>query len=344
MSVVAFIGMGANLGDRLGTLEQALEMIADLAGTKVLMVSRAYETEPWGPGDQPPYANAVAAVRTSLAAPDLLDALHEIEDSLGRVREERYGARTIDLDILLFGDEEWASERLTVPHPRLLEREFTVVPLLEIAHDATLPDGSPVTRDAAVHGKITGVLGTLGAVPPEPAPGDAVMPDVEPGVDSPEILEAAERAVRAPGQPPHRPVVPGDEWVELLGGVQGMLMTQQGSFDLQLKAGVLESVGIPVIIDPPPPLSAPGMPYYGAIEHVRLYVPASYEREARDVLGLPPRSRGREESPSPRPAEPVRDYTASYPRVWRVYALGVAIFTAITLILAFWDTLALLFS
>jgi len=171
MSVDAYIALGANLGDRRQTLIAALRGIDALPGTAVISVSPVYETEPWPDLSQPSYANAVACVRTSLGALELLGALQDIENELGRTRETRYGSRTIDLDILLFGDEAWALPELTVPHPRMLEREFAVRPLLDIAPDVRLPDGTPV-RDAA-HvsvGRIISVLYSISIFGRSPGP------------------------------------------------------------------------------------------------------------------------------------------------------------------------------
>jgi 2-amino-4-hydroxy-6-hydroxymethyldihydropteridine diphosphokinase len=130
----AYIALGSNLGDRAGYLERVLTALRQCEGVEVTRVSPVYETRPvGGPPGQGPYLNAVAEVRTSLAAPDLLDKLLAIERTLGRVRQERDGPRTIDLDLLLYGDLVHADERLTVPHPRLHERLFVLQPLAQLA-------------------------------------------------------------------------------------------------------------------------------------------------------------------------------------------------------------------
>lgn len=157
----AFIGLGANLGDRLATLSRALDAIGELPDTRVAAVSDAVESEPWGVADQPPFANAVALVETSLTPDGLLDGLQRIESTLGRVRTVRNGPRTIDLDILLFGETRIDTPRLTVPHPRLAERAFVVEPLLALAPGVRLPDGTPITRDGARAGRVTGLLGPV---------------------------------------------------------------------------------------------------------------------------------------------------------------------------------------
>ena len=130
----AFVGLGANLGDREGTIRTAAELIG------AARLSTLRETEPWGVVDQPPFLNAVAELETALTARVLLDSLLEVEQELGRVRSgERWGPRTIDLDLLLFGDETIDEPGLTVPHPRLHERLFVLEPLAELAPDAVVP-------------------------------------------------------------------------------------------------------------------------------------------------------------------------------------------------------------
>jgi 2-amino-4-hydroxy-6-hydroxymethyldihydropteridine diphosphokinase len=130
----AYVGLGANLGDREATIRAA---VAALPG--VLAVSSLRETEPVGVTDQPRFLNGVAALETELSARDLLDTLLALERRLGRERRERWGPRTIDLDLLLFGEEAIDEPGLTVPHPRLHERRFALEPLAEIAPDALIP-------------------------------------------------------------------------------------------------------------------------------------------------------------------------------------------------------------
>ncbi|HYY32952.1 MAG TPA: 2-amino-4-hydroxy-6-hydroxymethyldihydropteridine diphosphokinase [Gaiellaceae bacterium] len=136
----AYIGLGSNLGDREMALRQALAGLEELGAVRV---SSVRETEPVGITDQPRFLNAVAELNTELAARDLLDRLLELERTIGRNRtkETRWGPRTIDLDLLLYGDEVIAEPGLTVPHPRLAEREFVLEPLYELAPDLVLPDG-----------------------------------------------------------------------------------------------------------------------------------------------------------------------------------------------------------
>jgi 2-amino-4-hydroxy-6-hydroxymethyldihydropteridine diphosphokinase len=158
---LAFVGLGSNLGDRVATLVGAVRALDSLPGTRVLDVSRAYESEPWGITDQPAFANAVVSIETDLAAGDLLSMMQDIERQLGRVSGVRYGPRAIDLDLLLFGSEVCDTPMMVLPHPWLLHRDFVVTPLLEIAPDAALPDGTRVTREHADAGPVVGDLGPL---------------------------------------------------------------------------------------------------------------------------------------------------------------------------------------
>jgi 2-amino-4-hydroxy-6-hydroxymethyldihydropteridine diphosphokinase len=132
----AVVGFGANLGDRLGTMRAALAELRHVA--RVDRTSHVYATAPIGP-PQPEYLNAAALVRWEGSAEGLLDALLAIEGKLGRVRRERFGPRTVDLDVLWIEGLAVDGERLVVPHPRLAERAFAVVPLLEVAPDARDP-------------------------------------------------------------------------------------------------------------------------------------------------------------------------------------------------------------
>jgi 2-amino-4-hydroxy-6-hydroxymethyldihydropteridine diphosphokinase len=208
-----FVGLGSNLGNRVGLLSQAIGAIADLPETHVVDYSHAYESAPWGVGDQPLFVNAVAWLRTDLRADRLLEYLQEIEARLGRTREVEHGPRTIDLDILLFGEDEWDTENLTVPHPRMAERDFVITPLLEVAPDVLWPEGTPVTRDAVRGGE---VLRDLGPIP-------------DPGI--------------ADGMP-----VVADDWETIGSGV-----TMPPDMGLRFKQLVLEQAGIPFSWDPYPP-------------------------------------------------------------------------------------------
>ena len=141
--VRAYIGLGANLDQPLLQLQQAVAALADIENTAVVAVSAFYGSKPMGPQDQPDYVNAVAALDTNLSAERLLDALQQIEQQQGRQRKaDRWGPRTLDLDILLFGNNVINSNRLTVPHYGMRTREFVLYPLYEIAPALQLPDGT----------------------------------------------------------------------------------------------------------------------------------------------------------------------------------------------------------
>lgn len=135
----AYVGLGANVGPREVTILRAVDLLAAADGVSVVAVSQLRETEPVGVVDQPAFLNAAVAVDTSLDARALLDVLLAIERELGRVRTERWGPRTIDLDLLVFGDETIDEPGLRVPHPRLGERRFALEPLAELAPDLVVP-------------------------------------------------------------------------------------------------------------------------------------------------------------------------------------------------------------
>jgi 2-amino-4-hydroxy-6-hydroxymethyldihydropteridine diphosphokinase len=139
-TTIAYIGLGSNLGDREATLRAALAQLGELPQTKVAAVSGLIETDPVGVVDQPQFVNAVARLETALEPRALLDAMLSIERDLGRDREhaQRWGPRTIDLDLLLFGRRQIDEPGLSVPHPRLLERAFVVEPLREVMLDDEL--------------------------------------------------------------------------------------------------------------------------------------------------------------------------------------------------------------
>ena len=136
----AYIGIGANLGNRYETVARALEMLARRPGVEVLQVSTLRETEPVGYADQPRFLNGAAAVETELDPRALLDELLAVESELGRTRDgPRFGPRTIDLDLLVYGDREVSEPGLTVPHPRLDERAFALEPLAELDPELEIP-------------------------------------------------------------------------------------------------------------------------------------------------------------------------------------------------------------
>jgi len=138
-TVRAYIGLGSNLQNPLQQLCWALQALAALPGSSDLVRSPLYRSEPLGPPGQPPYINAVAGVMTKLPAVELLRALQAIETAQGRVRNERWGPRTLDLDILLYGDSVQTDPQLSIPHPRLAERAFVLYPLADIAPDLVIP-------------------------------------------------------------------------------------------------------------------------------------------------------------------------------------------------------------
>jgi 2-amino-4-hydroxy-6-hydroxymethyldihydropteridine diphosphokinase len=143
--VRAYLGLGSNLGDRLGNLRRAVALLGQRDGIRVLRSSRVFETDPVGP-PQPDYLNAVAEVATSLTARGLLDGCLAVERDIGRVRTDRWGPRVIDVDLLTFDEQRIDEPGLTVPHPRMLERGFVLVPLLELDADPQLPDGRRIAE------------------------------------------------------------------------------------------------------------------------------------------------------------------------------------------------------
>lgn len=140
MSETIYLGLGSNIGDRLGSLTRAVDGLKQ-RDVHLVRSSRVYETDPVGGPAQPDYLNAVIEVETKLEPRDLLRACLEVEDELGRVRGERWGPRTIDIDILVYGDRDVFDPDLVIPHPRMHERAFVLVPLLELEADPVLPGG-----------------------------------------------------------------------------------------------------------------------------------------------------------------------------------------------------------
>lgn len=136
----AWIGLGANLGEAEATLRSAVAALRALPG-RLAGLSSLYRSAPLGPAGQADYLNAVARLDTPLAPHALLAALQAIENANGRVRGVRWGPRTLDLDLLLYGNDRIATADLTVPHPELVHRNFVVIPLLELEAKACLPDG-----------------------------------------------------------------------------------------------------------------------------------------------------------------------------------------------------------
>ncbi|RBP77767.1 2-amino-4-hydroxy-6-hydroxymethyldihydropteridine diphosphokinase [Marinomonas rhizomae] len=142
----AYIGLGSNLKNPVAQLDRAIDTLKKHDDLKNLRVSSIYGSKPVGPQDQPDYINAVARLDTLLSPIELLDLLQSIEQSQRRVRERHWGPRTLDLDLLLYGQETIQLPRLTVPHPFMLERGFVIKPLSDLAPDMLLANGKTVTE------------------------------------------------------------------------------------------------------------------------------------------------------------------------------------------------------
>lgn len=138
-----YLSLGANLGDRAATLAKALIALAACPATELLAVSTSYETAPWGKTDQPAFLNLAAKVATELSPREFLHETQRVETALGRVRHEHWGARTIDIDLLLVPGYTSTTPELTLPHPYLKQRGFVLIPLAEIAPTELL-DGQPI--------------------------------------------------------------------------------------------------------------------------------------------------------------------------------------------------------
>lgn len=141
----AYVGLGANLGSRAETLRRAVELLGDADGVGVLAVSELRETDPVGVVDQPRFLNGAVAIVTTRTPRELLDLLLDIERSLGRVREERWGPRTVDLDLLVYGDKVVDEPGLRVPHPHLHERRFALEPLADLDPELEVPGRGAVS-------------------------------------------------------------------------------------------------------------------------------------------------------------------------------------------------------
>ncbi|GHC68860.1 2-amino-4-hydroxy-6-hydroxymethyldihydropteridine diphosphokinase [Streptomyces cinnamoneus] len=144
----AVISIGSNLGNRLEILQGAIDALEDTPGLRVKAVSPVYETDPWGvePGSQPSYFNAVVLVKTTLPPDSLLERGHAIEEAFERVREERWGARTLDVDIVTYQDVVSDDPGLTLPHPRAHERAFVLVPWYDVDPEAVVPGHGAVAE------------------------------------------------------------------------------------------------------------------------------------------------------------------------------------------------------
>jgi len=146
----AFLGLGANVGDRAGNLREAIRRLAAAEGVNLLRQSRVYETEPIGITDQPQFLNMVVEVEIAdeMAARELLALARQIEKDVGRTRREQWGPREIDIDVLLIGEEQVKEPDVEVPHPRMWERAFVMVPLAELAPDVKGPTGETAAEIA----------------------------------------------------------------------------------------------------------------------------------------------------------------------------------------------------
>ncbi|MDG9726406.1 MULTISPECIES: 2-amino-4-hydroxy-6-hydroxymethyldihydropteridine diphosphokinase [unclassified Streptomyces] len=142
----AVIALGANLGNRLETLQGAIDALEDTPGVRVKGVSPVYETEPWGvdPDSQPSYFNAVVILKTTLPPSSLLERAHAVEEAFHRVRDERWGPRTLDVDIVAYAEVVSDDPQLTLPHPRAHERAFVLAPWHDVDPGAQLPGHGPV--------------------------------------------------------------------------------------------------------------------------------------------------------------------------------------------------------
>ena len=164
----AYVGVGANLGDREATIGRAIDLLGADPGIEVAAVSRLRETDPWGQVEQPRYLNGVVELETRLEPRALLDVLLSVEQALGRDRTgERWGPRTIDLDLLVHGEVVLDEPGLTVPHPRLTERRFALEPLAELAPDLVLPGQSATVQallDALAGDRRRGFAGLVAAL------------------------------------------------------------------------------------------------------------------------------------------------------------------------------------
>ncbi|MET9501543.1 2-amino-4-hydroxy-6-hydroxymethyldihydropteridine diphosphokinase [Streptomyces sp. NPDC006622] len=144
----AVISLGSNLGNRLETLQGAIDALEDTPGVRVKAVSPVYETEPWGvePGSQPSYFNAVVVLKTTLPPSSLLERAHAVEEAFHRVRDERWGARTLDVDIVAYADVVSEDPSLTLPHPRAHERAFVLAPWHDVEPGAQVPGRGAVAE------------------------------------------------------------------------------------------------------------------------------------------------------------------------------------------------------
>jgi len=243
----AHIALGTNLGDRISNLSLAIDALSEIPETHVDRASHMYESEPAYVTDQDAFLNAVAVLETDLSSDALLAHLLRIEDEMGRVREADKGPRVIDLDLLLYGDEERVSDVLTLPHPGLAERDFVVTPLLEVSPRLHLPDGSRLSRASATVGTVVRDMG------PIPDPGEAC----------------------------NEPVF-ADAWVAVAEGSRDQDVMAGWDSGLLFKREALEEEGIPYAFDPYDPQSS--MDPFGMPTTFKLLVPQRFAEKATAFL------------------------------------------------------------
>jgi len=149
-----YLGLGSNVGDRAGLIREAVRRLEGTPGITVQAVSSIYETDPWGDTDQGPFLNLAVRAGCTLEPQQLLAEAKRIEREVGRQPRRRWGPREIDIDLLLSGDLRIETPELTVPHPRLMERQFVLVPLAQLGPDLQLPDGSTVSSHVTNDGSV----------------------------------------------------------------------------------------------------------------------------------------------------------------------------------------------
>jgi 2-amino-4-hydroxy-6-hydroxymethyldihydropteridine diphosphokinase len=157
VAITAYLGLGANIGNRLENLQRAVDLLEKQPGLTVVRSSRVYETDPIGGPPQPPFLNAVLEIATELSPRELLSACGGIENALGRVRVVRWGPRPIDIDILTYDEMTIDETDLQVPHPRMFERGFVLAPLAELTEDPPLPGGRHLAEVRLEPGVVEGV-------------------------------------------------------------------------------------------------------------------------------------------------------------------------------------------
>jgi 2-amino-4-hydroxy-6-hydroxymethyldihydropteridine diphosphokinase len=263
-------------------LAAALRDIDDLGSTSVLAVAEAFESVAWPDPEDPPFANTVAVIDTQVPLDTLREAFAAIENELGRDRRaERNAPRSIDIDILLAGMEEWNSDTLTVPHPRMAERDFVITPLLGVDPDVRWPDGSPVTRAGVRVGRITHSLG--------PVPGYERLTRVPAPVESPPMHAASHTPSAFGNEQAWEPVLEFGSDPSLfalahaapLGGMSGQV-GMAGQIDGSFAEMILGQEGIEFAWDPFRP--GEGSDPYGFSRRFRLLVPTPLAAKARKLL------------------------------------------------------------